>query len=90
MSYEVVKISLPKINTETKQIINAINRSNLEEYPDIPNPETIFPSVAHGNEGYANNNQTASDRNEVANIMLATNPFNLNAWSLFFYNVRIK
>ena len=76
--HEVVTIDLPKINTETKQTINAMIRINPEEYPDAPNAETMRLSMAHFNVGSVNNNQITSDRNDVANMIFSMNLFNLN------------
>ena len=61
-SYEVVKINLAKINAETNQIMNAENRINHQDHPDVPNPKSIFLSLARDNAGSTNNSQTVSDK----------------------------
>ena len=45
-SHDIVNINLPKINSDTKEITNAIKRINPSDYPGIANSENLFPQLA--------------------------------------------
>ena len=76
--HDAVNINLPKVNSETKEIINSIKRIDPNDYPGIPNPENVFPQLAKGIIFSQSNDPHASDRNEVANVLLTMNPDNEN------------
>ena len=82
-SHDVVNINLPKVNTETKEIINAIKRSDPNDYPGIPNPENVFPQLSKGIIFSQSNNPPTSDRNEVANTLLTINQKAYNQQNMF-------
>ena len=51
---------------------------NPEDYPDILSLEIIFAHVVHENKGATTNSSTTSNRNDVASMLLAIKPSNLN------------
>ena len=77
-SHDIVNINLPKINSDTKEIINAIKRINPSDYPGIVNPENLFPQLAQEDNSSKTNQPATSDRHGVANVLLTINPNNQN------------
>ena len=45
-SHNIVSINLPKINSDTKEIINVIKRINPINYLDITNSKNLFSHLA--------------------------------------------